>query len=278
MAFYTKLLLVLTAVASFQIQAQSSSIMTFNIRYDNPNDNENAWGKRKEALVDLVQYYHPDFLGIQEGLDHQVNFIQKQLSNYKHIGIGRDDGEKKGEFSAIFYDTSRFELLYQETFWLSNTPEKVSIGWDASMERICTYGKFKNKLTNELLYVFNTHFDHIGVLARKNSAQLLLTKIKVLGLDKAKIVVMGDLNSVPDSEPIAILKQVLDYGFEKASRKFYGPQGTFNDFDSVKIVDNRLDYIFTKNIKVFSYRHIDDKRPNNLCVSDHFPVLLTLTN
>lgn len=278
MAFYTKLLLVLTAIASFQIQAQSSSIMTFNIRYDNPNDNENAWGNRKEALVDLVQYYHPDFLGIQEGLDHQVNFIQKQLSNYKHIGVGRDDGEKKGEFSAIFYDTSRFELLYQETFWLSNTPEKVSIGWDASMERICTYGKFKNKLTNDLLYVFNTHFDHIGVLARKNSAQLLLTKIKVLGLDKAKIVVMGDLNSVPDSEPIAILKQVLDYGFEKASRKFYGPQGTFNDFDSAKIVDNRLDYIFTKNIKVFSYRHIDDKRPNNLCVSDHFPVLLTLTN
>lgn len=278
MAFSKKILVLLIVLVNFQIQAQSSSIMTFNIRYDNPDDHENAWGNRKEALVDLVHYYHPDFLGIQEGLDHQVNFIQEQLSDYKHIGVGRDDGAKKGEYSALFYDTSRFELLHQETFWLSDTPSKVSVGWDASMERICTYGKFKNKRTDELIYIFNAHFDHIGELARKNSAQLLLTKIKNLGLDKAKIVVMGDLNSLPDSEPIAILKKELDYGFEKTSRKFYGPQGTFNDFDPVKIANNRLDYIFTKNLKVFSYRHIDDKRPNNLCVSDHFPVLLTLSN
>ncbi|MEO8253881.1 MAG: endonuclease/exonuclease/phosphatase family protein [Flavobacterium sp.] len=276
MSFYNKILLLLITITSFTMQAQSVSAMTFNIRYDNPDDNENAWKNRKEALVDLIQYYHPDFLGIQEGLDHQVHFIQKQLSDYKYIGVGREDGAKKGEYSAIFYDTSRFELLHQETFWLSDTPEKISIGWDAAMERICTYGKFKNKNTNEVFYVFNAHFDHIGVLARKNAARLVLEKIKNLGLTKEKIIVMGDFNSEPDSEPIAIFKKELDYGLEKTTKKFYGPQGTFNDFDPAKIIDKRLDYIFTKNCNVFSYRHIDDKRVNNLCVSDHFPVLITL--
>ena len=257
---------------------QTTSIMTFNIRYDNPNDNENSWENRKNEVVGLIKYYHPDFLGIQEGLHNQVDFIHKNTSNYEYIGVGRDDGDKKGEYSAIYYDSTKFKLIAQKTFWLSNNPDTISIGWDASMERICTYGKFKNKITNDSIHIFNTHFDHIGIESRKMSAKLILNKIIEYGLSDAKVVVMGDLNSTLISDPITILRKELDYGFEISENKFYGPLGTFNGFKNNLEIKNRIDYIFTNKIKIISYRHIDDKRLNNLCVSDHLPVLIEIKN
>lgn len=263
-------------LGSFQIYGQTTGIMTFNIRYDNPNDHENSWEFRKNEVVGLITYYHPDFLGIQEGLYHQVAFIQQHCANYDYIGVGRDDGDQKGEFSAIYYDTTKFSLIAQETFWLSEHPDIISVGWDASMERICTYGKFKNKTTNHTIHIFNTHFDHIGTEARKKSAELILQKIAAYGLTKEKLVVMGDLNAEPTSEPIMILRKALDYGFEIAEKEFYGPLSTFNGFNPTLASDNRIDYIFTKNLEIYSYRHIDDRRINHLCISDHFPVLIEI--
>lgn len=274
--FFNKLTILLFLFGSFLINAQESSFMTFNIRYDNPDDNENAWSKRKEEVVNLIQFYHPDFVGIQEGLEHQVAYIQEQLSDYKYIGVGRDDGAKKGEYSAIYYDIAKYELISEETFWLSKTPEKVSVGWDASMERICTYGKFKNRMNQKISYVFNAHFDHIGKEAREKSAELILKKINELDLTDERVVVMGDFNAIPSSKPVKVFKKELEYGFEVSINKPYGPDGTYNDFKNSIVVENRLDYIFTKNLKVTKYRHIDDKRKNNLCVSDHFPVLITV--
>lgn len=259
-----------------QIYGQTTGIMTFNIRYDNPNDHENSWEFRKNEAVGLIAYYHPDFLGIQEGLYRQVAFIQQHCANYNYIGVGRDDGDQKGEFSAIYYDTTKFSLIAQETFWLSEHPDTISVGWDASMERICTYGKFKNKTTNDTIHIFNTHFDHIGTLARKRSAELILQKIAAYGLTKEKLVVMGDLNAEPTSEPIMLLRKSLDYGFELAEKEFYGPLSTFNGFNPTLASDNRIDYIFTKNLAIYSYRHIDDRRINHLCISDHFPVLIEI--
>jgi endonuclease/exonuclease/phosphatase family metal-dependent hydrolase len=252
--------------------------MTFNIRNDNPKDNENSWDNRKDEVINLIEYYHPDFLGIQEGFHNQVAFIHKNTSNYGFIGIGRDDGDKKGEYSAIYYDTTKFKLITQKTFWLSNIPHKVSFGWDASYKRICTYGKFKDKITNDSIHIFNTHFDHIGVESRKMSAKLILNKIAEYGLSEAKIVVMGDLNSIPTSDPITILKKELDCGLEISENNFYGPVGTFNGFNNNLEIKNRIDYIFTKKLKILSYRHVDDKRLNNLCVSDHLPVLIEIKN
>ncbi|MEE9409263.1 MAG: endonuclease/exonuclease/phosphatase family protein [Polaribacter sp.] len=254
-----------------------TSIMSYNIRYDNPSDNENSWENRKNEVAGLIEYYHPDFLGIQEGLYKQVDFIQKNTSNYKYIGVGRD-GSKKGEYSAIYYDITKFELITQNTFWLSNRPNKISIGWDAALPRICTYGKFKNKLTNDSIHIFNAHFDHIGVKARKKAAKLILEKIIEYKLNNAVVIVMGDLNSTPMSEPVAIFSKKLDYGFKNSLKKFYGPLGTFNGFNNCLEIKKRIDYIFTKNITVLSYRHIDDKRVNNLCISDHIPVLVEIKN
>jgi len=265
-------------IGSCLIYGQTTTIMTFNIRYDNPEDNENSWEYRKNEVAGLIEYYHPDFLGIQEGLYNQVDFIQKNTSNYKYIGVGRDDGDKKGEYSAVYYDSIKFKLLAQNTFWLSENPNKISVGWDASMERICTYGKFKNIKTNDTINIFNTHFDHIGIEARKMSAKLILNKIREYGLSNAKVVVMGDLNSTPLSNVVITFRKELDYGFENSEKIFYGPLGTFNDFDNHLEIKNQIDYIFTKNLSLFSYRHIDDKRRNNLCISDHFPVLIEVNN
>jgi len=249
--------------------------MTLNIRYNTSNDGENSWENRGEDLVRLLAYYEPDFLGTQEGLQGQLQYIDNELSPYDHVGVGRDDGKEKGEFTAIFYNTNKYELLKTETFWLSDTPNKVSVGWDASMERICTYGVFKNKAKQNIVYIFNAHFDHLGEEAQKRSAELILQKIKDLDILNSPLLVMGDFNCLPKDEPISIFKSFLDDALSISQKELYGPKGTFNGFDSELIPQDRIDYIFTKNItNIKSYRHINDKRKNGLCISDHLPVLL----
>ena len=145
--------------------SQIEKAMTFNIRYDNSNDGINQWENRKSEVIELIKYYEPDVLGIQEGLFNQVKYLDQNLSNYSWIGCGRDDGKQKGEFSAIYFNHNKLTLLEESTFWLSNTSDEVSIGWDASMERICTYGIFENKITNKKILILNTHYDHIGKTA-----------------------------------------------------------------------------------------------------------------
>lgn len=266
--------LLFSLLANSQLQAQHKA-MSYNIRYSTSNDGENAWDNRKEAVVALIKNYEPDFLGIQEGLASQVTFLNKNLADYKYTGVGRDDGKEKGEFSAIFYNTKSFKLLKSETFWLSETPETISVGWDAAMERICTYGLFEHLLTGEKLYVINAHFDHIGEQARKNSALLIQQKIQQLQILTEPLIVMGDFNSEPSSTPIKTFISFLDDGETISNKPLYGPQGTFNGFDENLIPQKRIDYIFCKNLKyVKSYRHINDKRNNGLCPSDHLPIYM----
>ncbi len=249
------------------------SIMSFNIRFSNPNDNENSWENRKNEVVALIEKYQPDVLGIQEGLDNQVEFINSNIANYNNIGEGRD-GKNKGEFSSIFYDSTNLKLINQKTFWLSETPNIISIGWDAALNRVCTYGEFTTKTDKDTIHVFNTHFDHLGIKARKKSAKLITSKIDEFGLDNSKVIVIGDFNSEPQSTPISTLESKLDDAQKIAITPFNGIKGTFNNFDPNMVPERRIDYIFTKNLEVKSYLHIDDKRKNNLCISDHLPVMV----
>ena len=257
------------------VNAQQS-IMTFNIRYNNPKDGENWWEKRKEDVGALVNFYQPDIMGIQEGLHEQVVFLDGFLTQYSYVGVGRDDGKAKGEYAAIFYNKSSLELLDTKTYWLSETPDKVSVGWDASMERIVTYAKFKDRANQETLHVFNCHYDHIGTLARENSSNLVLELIKKMGIAKERIAVIGDLNSLPESKPIRVLTQELQDAFETSEKTPYGPIGTFNSFKSMDNLEGRIDYVLVKNMEVKSYISIDDKRKNGFFVSDHLPVLVTV--
>lgn len=253
-----------------------TSIMSFNIRYNNPHDGENSWDNRKVELTTMLINYHPDILGIQEGLYEQNEFINQKLKEYKYVGVGREDGNQKGEYVPIFYNTNTYELLETKTYWLSQTPDIVSIGWNASMERITTYGVFKNKTTHDTLYVFNCHYDHIGKKARRKSSKFIINLIKEKGLLDKKLVVLGDLNSMPQDAAIKILKRKLTDSFEVSNYPKDKSVQTFNNFDNQYVSRKRIDYIFIKNINLLSYKIINDRRENGLFISDHFPVLISL--
>ncbi len=252
------------------------TIISYNIRYDNRWDKENLWSLRKNRLSQLLMDYDPSIFGIQEGLLNQVEWIDSTLRNYNYIGVGRDDGKGKGEFCAIYFDTTRYEVMESSTFWLSDTPNKVSVGWDAALERICTYGLFKKKMSGKMVWVFNAHFDHVGGIARKKSSELILKTIKEVNTQSLPVVLMGDFNSNPDSDPIKIFKNNLEDALEISSTRLKGPTGTFNGFDKRHPLNNRIDYIFVKGMKVISYRHIDDRLSNNRHISDHLPVMISV--
>lgn len=252
------------------------NVMTYNLRYANPDDGENYWELRKADVASLITYYQPDILGIQEGLIPQVSYLQETLTHYSYVGVGRDDGDLEGEFSAIFYNTDIFEPVTTHTYWLSETPDQPSVGWDAALERIVTFVMLKHKASGKLYPVFNTHFDHQGAVARLNSAKLILQKVGSLEESLERVIVMGDLNSEPDSAPIATFKSILNDSYEIATKAPYGPPGTYNRFNTALVPQRRIDYIFTRGFSVKSYRQIDDRRDNGLYFSDHLPVFVQL--
>ena len=270
-------LLVLVAMVSCSSEKETLKIMTYNIRYDNVNDGENQWLKRKEFLSNQIAFNEADIFGIQEGLQHQVTYLDSVFVGYNYIGIGRDDGKTKGEYSAIFYNSKKFNIIENSTFWLSETPSEISVGWDASMERICTYGLFQNINTKQQFFVFNTHFDHIGSEARLKSAELILQKTKDLNPKNLPVFVMGDFNLTPETEPIQQLSKVLNDSKKVSELKSFGPIGTFNAFKFNEPVKNRIDYIFTSknNIVVKKYAVLSDSKDCKY-PSDHLPVFIEI--
>ena len=253
-----------------------TKLMSYNIRHDSPSDGVNWWELRKNDLVQLITYYHPDFIGIQEAMPNQLEFVAKQLQHYNYIGHGRDGFGTASEGIPLFYNSDHYTLLDKDLFWLSATPEKASKGWDADINRIVVYGQFKSKTTDQIIHVFNTHFDHKGTEARLQSAQLLINYIKNNQLTDKNIVLMGDFNSLPSDAPIKLLEQEFTNSYNLKDSSVYGPIGTFNGFNTIQAVTTQIDYIFTKNIDVISYRCIDDRRPNNLHLSDHFPIVIQI--
>ena len=159
-------------------ESQTMHIATFNIRYDNPRDSGNLWKDRKDPVTALIRYHNFDAVGVQEALKNQLDDMQAGLKGYVYHGVGRDDGKAAGEHSAIFYKTSKYTLEASGDFWLSSTPEKVGPGWDAKLNRICSWVSLKDKKTGKVFFVFNAHYDHQGVQARVESSKLIMEKIK----------------------------------------------------------------------------------------------------
>lgn len=263
-------------ISGHNLWSQVVNTMSFNLRYDNTWDKENSWSYRKPDVVKLIKHYEASIIGIQEGLESQVKFLADSLTNFSYVGVGRDDGKKKGEFAAIFYDTLKFAVIKSGTFWLSQKPDTVSVGWDAALERICTYALFISKSTSKKFWVFNTHFDHVGVVAREQSATLILEKIKEFNDKQFPVILMGDFNSTPESQQINLIKSYLSDAKDISQKPLYGPIGTFNAFVSTDSVFDCIDFIFVKEFEVLSVTHIDDKRNNNRCISDHYPVFAIL--
>lgn len=270
--------LVLMYVTTF---SQDIKVMTFNIRLHTKSDSLNAWPYRKDLVASQVLYYHVNVLGVQEALQDQMEDLQKRLPQYKSIGVARDDGKKEGEYSALFYDTTAVTVLHSNTFWLSETPAVIGKkGWDAVCARIVTWGHFKEKKSGKLFYAFNTHFDHMGQVARRESAKLLLQKVNEIA-GNTPAVITGDFNATLNDEPIKIIldkENPLRFIDAKtiAQHPHYGPTGTFTGFRNKEVDDLPIDFIFLRGLwKVKDHATISETWKGKFA-SDHFAVLATL--
>lgn len=254
------------------------NFLTFNIRYNTESDSLNAWRFRKDKVVAQIRFLKADIFGVQEALKGQIDYLQSAFTEYSYEGVGRDDGRDRGEYSAIFYNKRKFRLIRGETCWLSETSHVPgSRGWDAAHTRIVSWVNLEDQMSGQSLFVFNTHFDHVGKIARHESALLLLNIVDSIAAG-APAIVMGDFNASPTDESIRILTD------EKRSNRLfdtnsfsqephYGPNGTFNAFGPKEVSDSPIDYIFFKsnNVKVLQHATISESW-NGRFASDHFAV------
>lgn len=267
---------------SFSLAAQDLNVMSFNIRYNTPADSLNAWPYRKDRVASQILFHGAHIIGVQEALHDQMMELQERLPQYKFAGVGRDDGQEKGEYSAIFYDTTRLQALQTKTFWLSETPAVPgSKSWDADITRIVTWVKFRDRKTKKTFFAFNTHFDHIGKIARRESAKLLLQKVKEIA-GNVPAVITGDFNSEPADEPVQVMKDKSNPLYFTDSKEIsltphYGPAGTFNGFKSKERNDQPIDYIFLKGKwKVLKHATLSQTWEGRFA-SDHFAVLARIS-
>lgn len=272
------LLVIFLASNLFSAKAADDSIifMSYNIRVA-VDTGVNAWDVRKTKVASMIKFHHADILGVQEALLTQLNDLTMLLPAYKWVGAGRDDGKDKGEFSSIFYKEDKFELVKEATFWLSETPDVPSKGWDAALPRVMTWAEFKDKESGGNFFVFNTHFDHIGETARQKSSELILKKVKEIAGDNP-VIVMGDFNSRPESKSYQILTDksnplsLYDSQY-KSKNGHYGSDVSFNGFGTTYETGNTIDFIFIKNsVEVLQHGIIGEKFYGNY-PSDHMPVL-----
>jgi endonuclease/exonuclease/phosphatase family metal-dependent hydrolase len=272
-----KIFLTITIVLLLLQTATGQSIraMSYNIRLDLESDGPNKWDERKTSMAELFSYYQPAVAGVQEAQHHQLNWL-KHETGYQSIGVGRDDGKTAGEFSAILYDSTLFSVSLANTIWLSESGDIGSKGWDAAFPRVCTYGLFEHRPSKQKIWIFNTHFDHMGHQARLESASLILKTINRVNDEKLPVILMGDFNLTPETDPIGLLNKQLRDAYEFSVKPHYGPTGTFSGFNPNKVLTDRIDYIFVKDLKIASIRHIDDRRSDLNFVSDHLPVLCEL--
>ena len=256
------------------------NVMSFNIRYDNPEDSLDNWKFRKDRAANAVRFYDVDVLGTQEVLHNQLEDLKQRLPEYGVVGVGREDGKEKGEYSALWYKKNRFDLLDSGYFWLSETPEVPgSKGWDGACERIASWAKLKDKTSGKEFFALNTHLDHVGVVARREGISLMLDRVNQLS-GGLPVIVTGDFNSEPESD---VIKHVTDPSNPEhldarlASPVVYGPAWSFHDFGKIPYQHRPLiDYVFVRNgFDVLRYGVLAETE-NEAFLSDHAPVLVTV--
>jgi endonuclease/exonuclease/phosphatase family metal-dependent hydrolase len=257
--------------------AQHIKAMTYNIRLNVDSDGINSWVNRKDYFLSQIQFYEPDVLGLQEVTPGQLTEIAAFLKDYSYVGKGRDENNQ-GESSNIFFKKDRFNIKDSGTFWLSETPDKVSKGWDAAINRVCTYVLLQDKTKRKSFWVFNTHLDHMGEMARTNGILLIMQKMKMLNKTNLPVIFMGDFNSEPGTERIKALKNEMLDTRDISIQNPFGPDGTFNGFKHNEAVTKLIDYIFISKGSPFvvqKYAVLSDSKDLKY-PSDHLPVYVDI--
>ncbi|MCA8913866.1 MAG: endonuclease/exonuclease/phosphatase family protein [Planctomycetes bacterium] len=247
-------------------------VMTYNIRIDSSSDGDNAWRYRRDLVASMIRFHQADIVGAQEASHEMIADLEDRLEGYRWVGVGSNGGDS-GATDPIFWRDSRLELLDHETFWLSPTPSEPSTGWDAAFPRTVVYAHLRERETKLELHVFNTHFDHRGSTAREHSAELVAERVNHLPPD-ARVVLLGDLNTIPDSPPLKTLTDLTRlrdaYGLSLTGH--FGPANSFMGFRESRWTGRRIDHIFVQNVVVQQHGiladEIDGRKP-----SDHFPVM-----
>jgi endonuclease/exonuclease/phosphatase family metal-dependent hydrolase len=281
-------------------QPATFTVASYNLRQANREDsvNGNGWGQRAPYIAKIALFHGFDIFGTQEGFYRQLQDLKQLMPGYEYIGVGRDDGKKKGEHSAIFYRTDKFQVLDHGDFWLSEDQTKPNFGWDAACIRICTWGKFKEIGTGLTFVYFNLHMDHKGTKAREESAKLILKKIQEMPKGMP-VILTGDFNVDQFSPSYQLLNtsDILRDSYDKATLTYEPVAGTFNGFNPNNSPIGRIDHIFlTNDFSVLKYGILDDtyravnnengkkvqvkavekQKPEARCPSDHFPVMITV--
>lgn len=266
--------------------AQPLYVGSYNIRYQNNDDARagNGWQQRCPVVCGQIAFEHPDIFGTQEVLHGQLRDMLAQLTDFDYIGVGRDDGQTKGEYAAIFYDKNKLRLLDHGNFWLSETPEKPSLGWDAACIRICTWGKFRDRKSRKTFFFFNLHMDHVGVVARREGAKLVVDRIRQLA-GRKPVVLTGDFNVDQNDEIYTIFSSsgLLADTYTHARVRF-AENGTFNAYKPGRKTASRIDHIFVSpsfsvdryGILTNTYWTSTGDQADRRLPSDHYPVFVHL--
>ena len=251
-------------------------VMSWNIRYDSKKDKENDWANRKTYLLKYIKKENPDIICLQEVLDHQKNYLVSNLQAYDCVGVGRNDGQKKGEYAPVLFKRKRFDLIESGWFWLSETPDIVgSVGWDAQQTRMVTWVKLKEKKSRKTFIVMSTHFDHIGNKARVHSAELVKTWIASNATDEG-VILAGDFNGTKNTEMYKTLLKdnwLIDSFFSAKVRK--GVEYTFHGFGMIPQKKRvKIDFVFASNNLIVKEINIPKEENFHGCYcSDHCPII-----
>ncbi len=270
MTFRIPIFLLLIGLTGTAIGQNLLKVMTFNIRYNNPGDGVNAWPNRLDLVNRLLAYHEPDIIGVQEALEGQMNDLKEILPGFDSEGIARTEG---GEYSAILYRAETVEKLAGNTFYLSPTPDQLSTGWDAALPRIATWARFRLRATGAEFFCINTHFDHRGVQARKESASLIISMIDSLNVNDLPIILTGDFNATPESEPIQTILSTLNDSRQQSHAPAHGPDGTWTGWTIAGEPGRTIDYVFVQgDLTVSKQAHLAESFSGRF-PSDHLPVL-----
>ncbi|MCI1639869.1 MAG: endonuclease/exonuclease/phosphatase family protein [Bacteroidales bacterium] len=268
------LLLPQLCIAETPEKPETLTVISYNIRMGKADDGTNSWKYRYPASAMMITDQAPDIFGVQEAFDFQVKYLSEYCKGYKSVGVGREDGKNKGEHMSIFYKTSKIHLIKWGTFWLSETPDTPSKGWDAACYRTATWALMKDKETGKKFYYVNTHLDHKGVEARRKGLLLIVDKIKSINPKSYPMVLTGDFNITPDNPALKVLNERMQSARKTAVKT--DDLGSFNDWGREK-EKKIIDYIYYSGFSCCTdFQTIVKKYYGRTYISDHFPVKAVL--